>query len=123
MNILLVEDNDIDAFITDSYLKRANADCRITRLTNGQEAINYFEESKASNDLNLVLLDLNLPIVGGKEVLMKIKSIIHLKSLPIVVLSSSANDSDLIECQKYANDYLEKPFDELKAAKILLLAN
>jgi two-component system response regulator len=116
--ILLVEDNDDDALLT----ARAFGDARITnplvRARDGVEALDYLLGRGAHTRRDLadvpavVLLDLNMPRLGGLEVLTEIRGDERTRHLPVVILTSSAEDRDrLAAYRQYANSYIQKPVD------------
>jgi CheY-like chemotaxis protein len=109
--ILLVEDNPDDEELTLRALRKQNIANEIVVARDGVEALDYL--TKADNPLpNLVLLDLNLPKVGGLEVLQRMRSETRTRFLPVVVLTSSDEDRDLIDGYRLgANSYVRKPVD------------
>ncbi len=114
--IMLVEDNEDHLELTISALKEANIKNNIVALKDGREAIAYlkgegeYSNRKAHPLPMLILLDLKMPRVGGKEVLREIKSDDTLKTIPVVMLTSSAMESDIEECYELgANSYITKP--------------
>lgn len=116
--ILLVEDNDDDAELTVRTLEEARISNEIVRARDGVEALDYLfcREPYAGRDpLDLpavVLLDLNLPRLGGLEVLAAIRADDRTRSLPVVVLTSSRADQDRIAAYHHdANSYIRKPLD------------
>lgn len=118
-DILLVEDNPNDAELITRALKRINLSKNLTWLKDGEEALCFLfpESSSAGNNPapKLILLDLKLPKVDGYEVLEKIKAEESMKNIPVVIFSSSREDSDLAECyRKGANSYIVKPVDFAK---------
>ena len=125
IEILLVEDNPTDAELTIRALKKKNLANKLVWVKDGAEALDflfatgdYAERSK--EDLpKLVLLDLRMPKVDGLEVLQKIKSDERTKKIPVVVLTSSKEDEDIVESYKLGvNSYVSKPveFDEFTKA-------
>ena len=112
--ILLVEDNPADADLTQVAFEGVGTPAEINVLANGEEAINYLSRHGNYRDAvipQLVLLDLNLPRVGGFEVLASIKSLETTRHIPVVVLTSSESTEDIIRSyQLGANCYLTKPF-------------
>src|SRR6266581_8007133 len=112
--ILLVEDNPADADLTQVAFEAVGTPAEIDVLVNGEEAINYLSRHGNYHDAiipQLVLLDLNLPRVGGFEVLASIKSLEATRHIPVVVLTSSESSDDIIRSYKLgANCYLTKPF-------------
>jgi len=116
--ILLVEDNDDDAELTLMAFKAARISNSVVRVRDGVEALDYLfgRRSYAGRDLNdlpgVVLLDLNLPRLGGLDVLAAIRAGDHIKHLPVVVLTSSDEEEDrLAAYSRYANSYVRKPVD------------
>ena len=118
MVILLVEDNPQHAEIIFRLLRNCHIAHRIKHVSDGEAALDYlYRRGTYADDLlypmpHLVLLDLRLPKVDGLEVLKQIKSSEDLRSLPVVVLSSSEADRDIAAAyRQYANSYLVKPID------------
>jgi two-component system response regulator len=119
IEILLVEDNLNDAELSIRALKKSKmADqIHITHLKDGEEALNYFfdenDEYKAPLSMpKVVLLDLKLPKVDGIQILKKIKSNEHTKYIPIVVLTSSQEERDIVESYNLGvNSYVTKPVE------------
>jgi len=116
--ILLVEDNPDDAELALNALKKHNLANKVHWVEDGEAALDYiFANGDYSNrDIDkkpkLILLDLKLPKVGGLEVLEKIKSNDKLKTIPVVILTSSHEESDLVKSYKLGvNSYIVKPVD------------
>jgi two-component system response regulator len=129
VEILLVEDNETDAELCIHALKKHHFANNLVWLKDGAEALDFlFGEGEYAgrpiwNKPSLILLDLRMPKVDGIEVLRRVKADEHLKSIPVVVLTSSTENPDLEECYRLgANGYTSKPveFDEFAdvAAKI-----
>jgi two-component system response regulator len=118
VEILLVEDNPDDAEIALRALTRHNITNRIFHVRDGKEALDFlyaqgpFADREGATRPKLILLDLKLPKIGGLEVLAKVKGDPALKSVPVVILTSSSEERDLIESyQLGVNSYLVKPVD------------
>ncbi len=112
--ILLVEDNPDDELLTLRALKKNNVMNDIVICRNGVEAIDYlFGKNDHEVELpQLILLDLKLPKIDGLEVLRKIRSTERTRFLPVVVLTSSKEERDIVESYKLgANSYIQKPVD------------
>ena len=113
--ILLVEDNPADARLIMEAFDDFAIKHIINVVENGVEATNYlFKQDKYKNSKtpHLILLDLNLPLKDGREVLKEIKEDEKLRLLPIVILTTSQNEDDVCESYRnYANAYLPKPTD------------
>jgi len=116
IDILLVEDNPNDAELVIRALKRKNLVKNLSWVKDGEEALDFLysrnKYSQMKNSPKLILLDLKLPKISGIQVLEKIKKDKNLKTIPVVVLTSSKEDKDLTECyQKGVNSYIVKPVD------------
>ena len=116
--ILLVEDNPDDVTLTLRALKKNNLTNDVIVATDGVEALDYLfgTGTHAGRDVahmpDIVLLDLKLPRVGGLEVLQKIRADARTRLLPVVILTSSTEEKDLIEGYSLgANSYVRKPVD------------
>jgi CheY-like chemotaxis protein len=117
-NILLVEDNSADQELTIRTLKKHGVGDHIQVVNDGAEALDYLLAQGAYSDLGLtarpalVLLDLKLPKMNGIEVLRAIKADARTKTIPVVVLTSSCENSDLLECYRLGvNSYVVKPVE------------
>lgn len=113
--ILLVEDSPYDAELTMEALSEINLANRIAWLKDGAQALDYLHcrgeyAERAPINPTLILLDLKLPKVDGKQVLQDIRTAPLLKTIPVVVLTSSREESDLAGCYNSgANAYVVKP--------------
>ncbi len=114
MEIVLVEDNPSDAELTIRALKKHKLANGIVHLKDGEEAINYFfgNESNKHGAPKVILLDLKLPKVNGIEILKRLKSTEHTKLIPVVVLTSSQEERDVVDSyQLGVNSYVTKPVE------------
>jgi CheY-like chemotaxis protein len=116
-NILLVEDDPRDVQLMFAALKKHSLANKVAVVDNGAEALDYlyyrgkFKMRAVGNPI-LVLLDLKMPKVSGLQVLKTLKADDRLKIIPVVILSSSRETSDLMECYKHGvNAYVVKPVD------------
>jgi CheY-like chemotaxis protein len=114
-HILLVEDNDGDILLTTEALQERTFIRKISIVKNGKEALDFvFQRGKYEQEStpDLILLDVNLPLKNGHEVLKIIKSDPRTKKIPVIMLttSSSARDIDL-SYQNHANCYITKPVE------------
>jgi CheY-like chemotaxis protein len=111
--IIIVEDNPADAKTLRVALARRNPDIETMVIEDGVRAIEFFTHSLINEEterVGLILLDLNLPIVSGFEVLEFLKSDPQLKKLPVVVLSGSSSQHEIERCYAAgANSYMCKP--------------
>jgi two-component system, chemotaxis family, response regulator Rcp1 len=115
IHILLVEDNPGDVELTLKALHDGKLRNTITVVTDGEEAMAYLRGGQGHERAtrpDLVLLDLNLPKMDGREVLQAIKDDPALREIPVVVLTSSAAERDILESYRLqANCYITKPVD------------
>ncbi|RMD80069.1 MAG: response regulator [Gammaproteobacteria bacterium] len=113
--VLLVEDNPADARLTREALREAGLRGRIHVVEDGVGALGFLRREGAyarAPRPDLVLLDLNLPRKDGREVLREIKADPELRSIPVVVLTTSCSEEDvLLSYQLHANCYVTKPAD------------
>jgi two-component system response regulator len=109
--ILLVEDNPNDAELAIRALKKNNLANNLVHLEDGQEALDYLYNEE--NELpRLILMDVKMPRVDGIEVLRKLKSDEKRKVIPVVMLTSSKEDKDIIDAYNLGvNAYIVKPVD------------
>ena len=112
--ILLVEDNPDDEMLTIRALKNNNINNEVVVVRDGQEALDYFF-GKPEQDITLpavVLLDLKLPKINGLEVLQRLRENKHTALQPVVILTSSKEEKDIINGYRLgANSYIRKPVD------------
>src|ERR1700761_5678501 len=122
INILLVEDNEGDILLTTEAFEESKIVNRITAIRDGKAAINFFEAITNKEDVpHLVLLDINLPKVNGHEVLMYIKNNNRYKSIPVIMLTTSSSEKDiLLSYKNYVNCYITKPIDVADFMKAII---
>jgi CheY-like chemotaxis protein len=122
MTILIAEDNEDEQLIAKRALRSAGVSIPIRFVNDGIELMDYlyqrgrFSDSQQHPKPHLIFLDLNMPLMDGHEALSLIKEDAHLRQIPIIVLSTSANEGDIERCyQSCVNAYLVKPasFDQL----------
>jgi CheY-like chemotaxis protein len=116
--ILVVEDSDVDYETTLRAFKKSSMANPVHRCEDGEDALDYlFHRNRYSSAQkfplpDLILLDLNLPGTDGREVLEEIKKDPKLKSIPVIVLTTSSHDKDIEVCYRSgANSYIQKPVD------------
>lgn len=118
MEILLVEDDLLQARLTIEALRLGKVQHRMTLVRNGQEALDFIFQrgpfAQAPRP-DLILLDLRLPKMDGLDVLREIREDLELKSLPIVIMTSSQEEQDRLICEQHAVEaYITKPVDLTK---------
>jgi chemotaxis family two-component system response regulator Rcp1 len=111
--VLLVEDSPGDVRLTREAFKNAKVHIKLQVAPDGAEAMAFLRRTGKYSDVprpDLVLLDLNLPKKGGREVLMEIKEDPALKSIPVVILTTSASEQDVLRSYMlHANCFITKP--------------
>lgn len=114
-HILLVEDNEGDILFTLDAFEESKSETKVSVARNGQEALDFLNkkgEFKKALRPNLILLDINIPIFSGLEVLQKIKNDEDLRKIPVIMLTTSSNEKDIEKAYKnYCNSYLKKPLE------------
>ncbi|MEZ4674086.1 MAG: response regulator [Caldilineaceae bacterium] len=115
IEILLVEDNPGDVRLTLEIFKESNLENHVVVVKDGVEAMAYLYQQnnyKHAKRPDLILLDLNLPRKDGREVLAEIKATPTLRSIPVIVLTSSDTEQDIQQAYDlHANCYIAKPVD------------
>jgi CheY-like chemotaxis protein len=114
LQILVVDDDDADALMIEEALDAAERGATVTRVADGREALDYLHREGAYSDAarpDLILLDLNMPRMDGRETLAAIKSDDRLKAIPVVILTTSGAAPDIVASYQHrANAYVTKPF-------------
>lgn len=115
INILLVEDNPADVYLIRTILQASQTSYRLHNVLNGEEVMKFLlqqEKNTNTSRPDLILLDLNLPLKNGFEVLKEIKSIPEFKMIPVIILTSSTAEQDILKSYNlFASCYISKPLD------------
>lgn len=123
ITILLIEDNEGDILLTVDALKEFKIPNKVTVVKDGWEAVQFIENSGIyahKKEPDLILLDINLPKMNGHEVLMNIKNNENKKHIPIVMLTTSSSQIDILKSyQNHANCYITKPADINDFARVM----
>lgn len=118
IEILLVEDNLDEAGLTIRTLKKSNLANHLLHLRDGEEALNFLFSDQLVQFPKLILLDLKMPKLDGIDVLRKIKADNERKKLPVVMLTSSKEERDIVESYRLGvNAYIVKPVNTEKFVK------
>jgi chemotaxis family two-component system response regulator Rcp1 len=124
--ILLVEDNPADVKITQRALKESGLPVDLIVVRDGQEAVDYlFRQGRHADDStwrspDLILLDVNLPRMNGREVLERVRAGSSLRTVPVIVLTTSRRREDVQQMYASgANTYIEKPQDFPRFVQVL----
>ena len=108
--ILWADDDPDDLMLMRQVLQEMVSNYEIVEVNNGREALDYLQEASATNKLPcLLILDMNMPIMDGKETLAQIKADEKLKDLSIVVFTTSNSKLDKLFCQKHNVEMITKP--------------
>lgn len=114
-HILLVEDNEGDVLLTLDAFEESKFKTQVSVARNGQEALNFLNQKGEFSNAHrpdIILLDINIPIYNGLEVLEKIKRDENLKKIPVIMLTTSSNQKDIENAYKnYCNSYVKKPLE------------
>ena len=115
IEILLVEDNEDDIDLTKIALRKGKINNNLFVVMDGEQAMDFLHKRNGYEDRpspDIILLDLNLPGKDGREVLQEVKSNANLKRIPVVILTTSTADEDILSAyDRHANCYLAKPLD------------
>ncbi len=115
VEILLVEDNEGDIVLTLEAFEESKIKTRIHVARNGQEALDFLFRQGAHSQAvrpDLVLLDINLPVYSGHDVLMRIKEAPELKKIPVIMLTTSSSRLDVNRAyEHHVNSFVTKPLD------------
>ena len=127
--VIIIDDSSMDLELAVEAFHEYDIEQELITLTDSEEALKYFETNreklKQNNDIIFILLDLKMPKVNGLEILKKLKDDEYLKAIPILILTSSKEEKDLIECYRNgANACILKPisFSDF-SGKIAAIAN
>jgi CheY-like chemotaxis protein len=115
IRILLVEDNEGDIVLTQEALEDSKFINMVDVARNGREALDHLNKNEGYESAvlpDLILLDINLPIMSGHEVLSEIKTNEELKQIPVIMLTTSSADSDINKAyHNHANCFISKPVE------------
>ena len=119
VDILLVEDNAADVILVKHTLKSMNVMNNITVAEDGEKALSFLDSEETNKLPDLIVLDLNLPKIEGRDVLRKIKNTERLKDIPVVIMSGSIAEKDREETLEMdAAAYIIKPLNLEKIIEI-----
>lgn len=113
IDILLVEDNPADVRLTQEALKETQLHCKLHVVRDGVAALDFLQQNGRYQNAprpDMILLDLNLPKKDGRELLAEIKQTPHIKRIPVVVLTTSRSEEDILQTyDQHANCFITKP--------------
>ena len=123
INILLVEDNEGDILLTTEAFENTKVMNQLNVVRDGKEAIAFLNKEGNYSDVcepDILLLDVNLPKKNGHEVLEYIKSDVRLKHIPVIMLSTSSSQADILKSYcHHANCYITKPVDADRLVNVI----
>lgn len=115
VHILLVEDNEGDIILTLDAFEESKVKTKISVVKNGQDALDFLykkEEFSQAERPDLILMDINIPIFNGHDVLKIIKEDESLKTIPVIMLTTSSNQKDINKAyENHTNSYVTKPIE------------
>jgi CheY-like chemotaxis protein len=124
VRILLVEDNEGDIVLTKDAFEESKIRTNISVARNGGDALDFLFKRGAFTEAerpDLILLDINIPVYSGHEVLKIIKEDEDLKRIPVIMLTTSSNDKDVhLAYQNHSNSFVTKPIDMSEFVKVML---
>jgi CheY-like chemotaxis protein len=122
-DILLVEDNEVDLWLTQAIIQEHELPVTLHTVKDGQAAINFLNKAEPYQDAvvpDMVLLDLQLPAMDGHEVLREIKANRSLRHIPVVILTTSSHPRDIeATYNEHASAYLNKPLNATELISII----
>ena len=123
-HILMIEDNPGDVRLTREVLLEATVPNNLWAVKDGEEAMNFLSQTSEYIKVprpDLILLDLNLPKMSGLDILENIKSDENLRTIPVVILTTSQSEKDILSgYQRFANAYITKPVSLDQFNRIIL---
>jgi CheY-like chemotaxis protein len=122
--ILWADDDPDDLQMMRDILAKNKKDYKIAEVRNGKEALSYLEQINEEERFPcLIILDINMPVLDGKETLTLLKRHEKFSRIPVVIFTTSASELDKLFCKKLGTEMITKPptFDNLEAAVIKLL--
>lgn len=123
VQLLLVEDSPSDAFLATTALQQTGGGVEVHTVPDGVEALAFLRRESTYHQAprpDLILLDLNMPRMDGRELLANVKMDRNLKAIPVIVLTSSAAEQDILQAYNlHANCYVVKPADFTEFKRVL----
>lgn len=125
--ILLVEDSQADQVIVQRALEDGRVECELLIVENGLEALKLLEAKPPYNDRDrypepdLVLMDMNMPVMDGRDTLQRIRANEQIRHVPVVMLTTSSRDKDILDSYKLGvNAFLTKPVNEMDFVQTII---
>jgi CheY-like chemotaxis protein len=110
--VLCVDDDIDDQLIVSETIREINDSLEVATALNGYEALEFLEQAKSNGDLPcLIIMDINMPLMDGKQALAEIKKDKELDHVPVVMFTTSSSQLDMAFCEKYGVAFITKPID------------
>ncbi len=124
VHVLLVEDNEGDIVLTIEAFEESKIKTKLSVVKNGKDALDFLNNKGMYQDVerpDLILLDLNIPMINGMDVLKEIKQNPVLKTIPVIVLTTSSNPKEIKNAyENYTNSFVTKPLDMTEFLKTII---
>jgi CheY-like chemotaxis protein len=110
--VLCVDDDADDQLIVSDTIQEIDSSLEVVAALNGVEALKYLERAKMTGDLPcLIIMDINMPLMDGKQALVEIKKDQALDSVPVVMFTTSSSQLDVAFCEQYGVEFITKPIN------------
>lgn len=110
--VLCVDDDADDQLIVSETIQEIDDSIEVVTALNGIEALEILNQAKASGDLPcLIIMDINMPLMDGKQTLVEIKKDRELDGVPVVMFTTSSSQLDIAFCEQYGVEFITKPID------------
>jgi len=110
--VLCVDDDVDDQMIVTDTIQEIDSSIEVITALNGVEALEILEKTKNTNDLPcLIIMDINMPLMDGKQTLVEIKKDRDLDGVPVVMFTTSSSQLDVAFCEQYGVDFITKPIN------------
>lgn len=126
LSLLIVEDSDEDFEAFGRFIRKSDISNPVYRCIDGEDALDFlyrqgdYQDSRQAPRPSIILLDLNLPGTDGREVLEQIKQDEKLKTIPVIVFTTSSNPKDIETCYRFGvNSYILKPMNVKKSKEVM----
>src|SRR5918998_1242608 len=110
--VLCVDDDIDDQLIVLETIQEIDDSIEVATALNGHEALDFLEKAKSEGDLPcLIIMDINMPLMDGKQTLIEIKKDKDLDGIPVVMFTTSSSQLDVAFCERYGVDFITKPIN------------
>lgn len=110
--VLCVDDDEDDQLIVLDTIQEIDGSIEVATALNGQEALEFLNHAKSNGELPcLIIMDINMPLMDGKQALVEIKKDKELDNVPVVMFTTSSSQLDMAFCEKYGVEFITKPIN------------